>query len=270
MRIINAHAHVLKARYEGLRDGSLEALGKDMKRGGIEKSLVFSSFADKDRYDHDWVELSERLDDDSRFELIYSVDSNHDDQEEEIRMVDNALDEGRLKGVKVPLGYQSIYPNDERLHPFYKLCEKYELPVIFHTGDTWGGNARVKYAHPLNIDDLAGDRPNLKIVMAHVGNPWTIDAAEVICKNPNVYGDLSGLFLDTEEENHFKDHRYKHLMTQKLNDLIAYAGGDKLLFGTDFPLVDSVSYVNFILTLNFTNDEKQKMFHGNAEKLFRL
>ena len=39
------------------------------------------------------------------------------------------------------------------------------------------------------------DYPNVKFVMAHVGNPWMMDAAEVVYKNVNVWADLSGLLL---------------------------------------------------------------------------
>ena len=34
-----------------------------------------------------------------------------------------------------------------------------------------------------------------RFVMCHVGNPWMIDAAEVIYKNMNVWADLSGLMV---------------------------------------------------------------------------
>jgi len=157
-------------------------------------------------------------------------------------------------------------PDDKKLHPFYNLCIKYNYPVIFHTGDTLGSEAKLIYSHPLNIDSLAVDMPKLKIIIAHLGNPWITDSAEVIFKNPNVYGDVSGLFLDFQ----INDEKYVKLMTRKINDLIAYAGGEKLLFGTDFPLMDSSSYIKFIKSLDLTKEELELTFHKNAEKLFKI
>jgi len=269
-RIINAHAHVLASPYKGLPDGmlGLDALAEDMKRGGIEKSFVFSSFGEEGgKYDYDWVELSKRIEERGGFELIYSV---HSDDEGTIRMVDNALDEGTLRGVKVPLGYQHIYPNDKRLHPFYDSCEEYGRPVIFHTGGTFGGRAKAEYVNPLNVDGLAVDRPGLKIVIAHVGNPLLDEAALVMEKNPNVFGDLSGLFVQYKGENDFEDLRYRRSMVRKINDLIAHVGGDKFLFGTDFPLADSVSCLKFFDELDFTEEEKKRTLYKNALELFEL
>ena len=77
---------------------------------------------------------------------------------------------------------------------------KYHLPVIFHTGDNWSTTAKVKYAHPLRMDEVAVDHPEVRFVLAHFGNPWLIDAAEVVFKNPNVWADLSGLFVGSDKE----------------------------------------------------------------------
>ena len=67
------------------------------------------------------------------------------------------------------------------------------MPVAVHTGDTAFSDARLKYAHPLTVDEAAADFPDVKFVICHCGNPWFADATEVAAKNPNVYIDLSGL-----------------------------------------------------------------------------
>jgi predicted TIM-barrel fold metal-dependent hydrolase len=77
--------------------------------------------------------------------------------------------------------------------PFYKLAAKYEVPVIFHTGDTSSKQAKLKYADPLTVDEVAVDHPSTSFVLAHCGNPWIESAAEVAYKNPNVYLECSAL-----------------------------------------------------------------------------
>ena len=54
--------------------------------------------------------------------------------------------------------------------------------------------APIRYAHPLLMDEVAMRYPDLKIIMAHLGHPWTVDTAVVVRKHPNVYADISGLF----------------------------------------------------------------------------
>ncbi len=50
------------------------------------------------------------------------------------------------------------------------------------------------------MDEVAVDFPGVRFVLAHFGNPWLIDAAEVLFKNANVWADLSGLFVGSDEE----------------------------------------------------------------------
>jgi hypothetical protein len=53
----------------------------------------------------------------------------------------------------------------------------------------------VKFSHPLTIDEVAVDHPDITFVIAHAGNPWIESAAEVAYKNPNVYLDGSAFVI---------------------------------------------------------------------------
>jgi len=264
MKIINTHAHIIKKPAEYNSDGKISDLIYDMNRGGVSKSIIISLWDHTPDIDYSLEELFE-IAKDNRFGVVYTVNLDKN-LKQQLKEVESFFEGGLIKGVKVLLGYQSVIPNDKKLYPFYNLCIKYDYPVIFHTGDTLGSEAKLIYSHPLNIDSLAVEMPKLKIIIAHLGNPWIIDSAEVIYKNKNVYGDVSGLFLSSQ----IKDRRYYNFILKKVNELIAYAGGDKLLFGTDFPLVDSKSYINFVKSLDLTEKEREFAFYKNAEKLFKL
>ena len=73
-----------------------------------------------------------------------------------------------------------------RLQVVYELAIEFDVPVMFHSGDTYTPKGKVRFAHPLHIDDVAVDFPDLKIVICHVGNPWIRDCMEVVYKNANV------------------------------------------------------------------------------------
>ena len=79
------------------------------------------------------------------------------------------------------------------------MAERRRLPVFFHTGDTYSPRARLRFAQPLAIDDVAVDHPKACFVLAHLGNPWLTDAAEVVYKNVNVWADLSGFVVGGAE-----------------------------------------------------------------------
>jgi hypothetical protein len=77
----------------------------------------------------------------------------------------------KLVAFKAYLGYLHFGPEDARYVPYYKLAEKYHLPVVFHTGDNWSTKAKVKFAHPLRLDEVAVDFPEARFIIAHFGNP---------------------------------------------------------------------------------------------------
>jgi predicted TIM-barrel fold metal-dependent hydrolase len=134
----------------------------------------------------------------------------------------------KLVAFKAYLGYMHYGPEHENYAPYYRLAAKHRLPVIFHTGDTWSTKAKLKYAHPLRVDEAAVDFPEVRMVMAHFGYPWSIDAAEVIYKNENVWADLSAFLVGDEKvfEGVLKSVKTKDevflLMTADLRRAFAY------------------------------------------------
>ena len=142
----------------------------------------------------------------------------------------------RLQGIsRVSSHLEPAHPNYRR---YYELAAKYNIPVMFHTGDTYSPQAKLKYAQPLGVDDVAVDHPNTRFVICHIGNPWTIDAAEVIYKNMNVWGDLSGLMVGTDEVFISDEGREaKAEMCHAIQKAIRYSERpNRFVYGTDWPL----------------------------------
>jgi len=100
---------------------------------------------------------------------------------------------------------------------------------MIHTGDTFLKQGKLRFSHAINIDDVAVDNPDLKIVMCHLGNPWFLDCEEILYKNKNVYGDISGLFFDSIRPESQK------LLANRMTELLNYVGREPryLLYGTD-------------------------------------
>lgn len=180
------------------------------------------------------------------------------------------MGEGVVRGLKLYPGYEPFYPNDGHFDNALKVCEKMGFPVVLHAGDTFSkaGGARLKYAHPLHVDDLAVDHPDLKIIIAHMGYPWHRDAAEVVYKNKNVHADISGFVY-----GQFKEHEAAHFR-KVVGEFIEVAGEDKarerLLFGTDWPISDQQSYVQTCKDIFSYNWLWENLYSRNAVKLFKL
>jgi hypothetical protein len=180
----------------------------------------------------------------------------------DIKAYEKLVKSKKIMGFKIYLGYYHFYPYDEAYKPFFELAEKYNLIIMFHTGDNYSLKAKVKYAHPLNIDEIAVDYPKAKFIIAHMGCPWFYDAAEVVYKNPNVYADISGLMIG--KLNNLENFNYK-LIREALN----YCGYDKILYGSDWPLAPMNKYIALVKKI-VPKKEQKKVFYENAKKLFKI
>jgi predicted TIM-barrel fold metal-dependent hydrolase len=187
---------------------------------------------------------------------------------EHLRRVAAVLASGQVKALKGYLGYFPCGPDHPGYRPYYELAERFQLPFIFHTGDTYSARARLRFALPLPVDDVAVEHPNVRFVLAHFGNPWLLDAAEVVYKNVNVWADLSGLSIgdiSTEE-------RREGLAdaARQLRRAFLYAERpNRFLYGTDWPLVPMVAYRDFIRSA-LPESCYPQVFADNARILFRF
>jgi predicted TIM-barrel fold metal-dependent hydrolase len=195
--------------------------------------------------------------------------------EEGVRELERAVTERGCRGWKVypPNGF---YPDDDAFYPYYEKCVDLKVPIVFHTGFT-SRFKHVKYARPVYIDKVATDFPTLKIVLAHVGVPWTDEALMVASKNPNVSVDVSGWQV------------FASRVPIKVYEMIAEAKltrvfPNRMLFGSDFPLFEYAmplkKWVDFFTNLRMPNEildqgyqqvtenEIQTVMWENADRLF--
>lgn len=261
--IIDAHVHLTSKPFHGA--GPLTHLLPYLRRGVIHGALVIGelSWAGLDVSANKALALTAH---EPRLRVAAEFDMNKPVRAELARLGGLRRDR-RICAVKLYPGYQYHYPSERRLDPLYRYCAKSGLPVIVHTGDTLElpgePPSLVKYAHPLALDEVAARHPNLRIIVAHLGNPWTMDAAEVIYKNKNVYGDVSGFLFD------MKDSRLTSICARQINDVVAYCGARKLLFGSDWPLVDIALYLRFIRRfVKLRASERDAFFSGNARRIY--
>lgn len=186
------------------------------------------------------------------------------------RRVEAVMKSGVVIALKGYLGYLHYEPAHPNYRRYYELAAQYRIPVIFHTGDTYSPWAKLKYAHPLGVDEVAVDHPNTRFVMAHVGNPWMIDCAQVIYKNMNVWCDLSAIVLGDEATFTAEESQERIAdAIQRLRAAFRFAERpNRFLFGTDWPLAPMATYRDFIRTA-IPEEFHDMIFAENAYTLFR-
>jgi len=256
--IIDAHTHVGFGKAITRRAKTLVA---ELDRAKVDKAMVFAGAINDCTNEALLKEIAPYK---GRLFGVGSVSPNGPKAyRPSLAKMDAWLKRGDLRAIKFYLGYEPFYPNDSRLRPYLRLLEKHGRPAIFHSGDTYNvvKGAKLKYAHALHVDDLAAEMPDLKIVIAHLGSPWIIDAAQVCYKNENVYADCSGfVYGDFSAAK-----RAEFIQVWKEFERVTESNG-RILFGSDWPISDVKPYVRLVKTL--AGKHAQRVFHANAEALF--
>jgi predicted TIM-barrel fold metal-dependent hydrolase len=191
--------------------------------------------------------------------------------DEHFRRTELTLASGVVAALKGYLGYLHFEPAHANYRRYYELAAKYKVPVMFHTGDTYSPQAKLKYAQPLGVDEVAVDHPDCRFVLCHLGNPWMTDAAEVIYKNMNVWADLSGLMVG--DDGAFASEEGRDAMNELAHAIqraMKYSERpNRFLYGTDWPLAPMTAYREFIKQVVPAECHEQ-IFEENALRLFRL
>src|SRR3989339_1796518 len=207
----------------------------------------------------------------------------------------------KIVGIKLYPGYQDFKPSGVLAFPVYELAEKFDLPVIFHSGylhhccrqeevarrcgrPTCPLDSLEYLSRPSQLYGAAQKFPRVKFVAAHLGNPYFSELRDLMRTCPNVYTDISGTVEDSPEEK-------AALQSEILHFLALPNGIDRLMFGTDFPIQSYEDTIALVETLGGTvqavpwscddnmdagdpwgigEDGKAKIYWQNAAKLFHL
>lgn len=263
--IIDVHTHINNYHEDRVRslENCLDALTEAMHESKVDYALVLTSYKVNENRPST-RKVVEAIAGRKNLGVVAGISYLHYDHND-LREIGDYLRSGLIKGLKLYPGYEPFYPNDTRMRVIYEMATEFDVPVMFHSGDTYAPTGRIKYSHPIHIDDVAVDHPEMKIVICHVGNPWIKDCMEVVYKNNNVYADFSGLVLGD-----FTD-KFEKFMKSELENMITYAGNPRyLLYGTDWPISNMGSYLKFIEQLDLPQDRKEMILWKNAAELFKI
>ena len=178
--------------------------------------------------------------------------SMHQDFEEVEAELDRCEAMG-LRGIKIHPDIQRFDLLDKRM---YRICEAAEgrLIINYHMGDA---REEYRYSEPKKLAKLLESFPKLKVIASHFGGYQAWDeAAEYLYGNENVWYDNSSALWAMSPE--------------RAKELTIACGTDRVLFGTDFPVMKIKEYLDLFEKEGLDEDTKRAVLYGNAERLFGL
>jgi len=168
-----------------------------------------------------------------------------------------------VKGFKFHPSLQGFAPNDPDFYPLWEAIEALGVPALFHSGQTGigagmpgGRGIKLRLSDPMLVDDVAADFPGLTVILAHPSVPWAASSISMATHKSNVFIDLSG----------WSPKYFPPDLVRAANSYLQ----DKVLFGTDYPLLTPERWLRDFDTLDIKPEAKAKILKANAVRVLGL
>lgn len=176
-----------------------------------------------------------------------------------VREFARAVTEYGFVGAHLYPQWFELAPDHARYYPFYAKAIELDVPVLMHIGQS------MVYApdypcrsvgRPITLDAVACDLPELKIVASHIGIPWHDEMIAMAWKHKNIY-------IGSDA------HSPKYWPASFIHYINTY-GQDKVMFGTDYPLLDFDRCMKEIKALKLRPEVLPKFLRDNAARVYKL
>lgn len=176
-----------------------------------------------------------------------------------VRQLETAVREQGFIGAHFYPHWFELAPDHARWYPFYAKCVELDVPVQLQVGQSmiYDPAHRLRsVGRPITLDAVACDFPELKLIGIHVGIPWTEEMIAMAWKHPNVY-----IGTDAHAPAYWPQAFVHYINT---------FGQDKVIFGTDFPVLDFEKTRQQIEALDLRPVPKRKMLRDNVLRVYGL
>ena len=176
-----------------------------------------------------------------------------------VRAFEDAVTNMGFIGAHVYPHWFELAPDHAKYYPFYAKCCELNVPIQMQVGQSmvYSQEYRTKsVGQPIALDAVACDFPELKLIGIHIGIPWTEEMISMCWKHENIYtaGDAYAPKYWPKSFVHYAN---------------SY-GSHKVMFGTDWPVIDPIRAIKEVDDLNLREESKKLMLRDNAIKVFNL
>jgi len=156
----------------------------------------------------------------------------------------------RFVGIKIHPGLHHHRLDGSGYHVVWEFAQERKWPMLVHT---WGGDA---LCSPAMLAAPARQYPGVTILIGHCG--------------ANLQGVEESIALAQEAANVYLDITASYLPYGILERMVAEAGADRVLFGTDLPFLDPRPKITQVACARLSVEDKLKIFTENARRVFGL
>ncbi|UCG71448.1 MAG: amidohydrolase [Chromatiales bacterium] len=248
---------------EAMRGGvTMEDYLGRMDRAGIERSLLIAVRAG---------DLNKRGGFEMPYDYVHQLCAQHPDRfsglagidpfrgMQGLRDLEHAVRELGFVGAHLYPHWCELAPDHAKYYPYYAKCCELDVPIMMQVGHNlvYSRERRLpSVGRPICLDQVAIDFPELRLIGIHIGVPWTDEMISMCWKHENVY--TAG---DAYAPKHWPAAFVHYANT---------FGREKVMFGTDWPVIDPERAVREIDALEFRDESRQLLMRDNALRVFKL
>lgn len=259
---------------KGFSDGTIASLLSDMKKLGINTSVILNVSTDPRQVIsiNNWADEINKLGmtnpvDDQQIPSLIGFGTIHP-QFTDYRAEIQRMKELGIKGVKFQPSFQKFYPDDDKMFPIYEELVRSGMIIFFHAGNEIRPVDMV-FSTPRRLANMFDVLKDLieecnykvfsenswtsKIVTAHLGGYMMWDEVEEFLVGKPIFFDIS--------------YSLGHISDDQAMKIINSHGIDRILFGSDSPFGSQRQTLDLISKLPLTEEQLQKMMFKNAIKL---
>ena len=176
-----------------------------------------------------------------------------------VRELEHAVGELGFIGAHFYPHWFEIPPDHAKVYPFYAKCVELEVPIQMQVGQSMNYDKnfpRRSVGRPIALDAVACDFPELKLIGIHIGIPWAEEMIAMAWKHRNVF-----IGSDAHAPKYWPECFVHYIDTY---------GQDKVIFGTDFPVLDFERTVAEIDALGLRETPRRKLMRDNVLRIYGL
>jgi len=176
-----------------------------------------------------------------------------------VRAFEDAIKNMGFVGAHLYPHWYELAPDHAKYYPFYAKCCELNVPIQMQVGQSmvYSQEYRTKsVGQPIALDAVACDFPELKLIGIHVGIPWHDEMISMAWKHENI-------FIGCDA------HRPKYWPKSFIHYLNSY-GQDKIIFGTDFPVLEFKKTIDDIDALGLKSEVRKKLLRDNVIRVYGL
>ena len=265
-KIIDTHTHVYpevisKKATENLGnfynfnvygDGTLSDLKENARECGVDGFFLLCVATNPKQVQkvNDTLAENVRLSRQEGFEVA-GFAGIHQDYENIPEEVERCISLG-LNGIKIHPDIQEVDIDDQRLFSLYECCEG-RFPVFFHMGDD---REKYRFSEPKKLAKILDRFPKLEVIAAHFGGykAWN-EAKEYLYGRDNVWYDTSSALWAMTPE--------------KAKELIGLCAEDKVMFGSDYPVMTIPQYLDLFMKIDLTEKQRCDILYNNCKRFLK-